>query len=96
MLYQYECLSCGKVTRGIYKENPQFGSYFFVRCSCGKKGNSGMDWDYEIAGFKRIPSASSKKDYAKCIHRDVCKIISETGSCKGANCEHFAQSRTLS
>lgn len=33
------------------------------------------------------------KDYSKCIHMDVCKIVSENGACKDVNCKHFMRKK---
>ena len=50
---KYTCEKCGKVVTGIYKESPQYGSFYTVSCPCGNKGNARNDWKYEIKGFER-------------------------------------------
>lgn len=47
----YRCLQCGKVTIAKYKESPNLGSYYVVKCKCGNKGSSGDNWEYKIKGF---------------------------------------------
>ena len=49
---KYNCLKCGGITKGIFKENPQRGTYTKVKCKCGNKGLS--TWYYDIDGFEKI------------------------------------------
>ena len=51
---KYKCNKCGEITKSQYLENPQIGSHYSVKCSCGNKGNSKTDFHYKIKGFEKL------------------------------------------
>ncbi len=56
----YTCNKCGDKTKATYKESPNYGSHYTVKCECGNSGNSGFSYEYDIDGFERVNRQRSK------------------------------------
>lgn len=67
---------CNRIMEGGIS-TPLEESYMFEAFKCG-------------VVYAMAQKTAHNSDYTKCIHDGVCKLIADSGRCRGDGCEHLA------